>query len=197
MYLKTVTDAEARGTIADIYARARNERGFVMNATRCWTVRPDVLPAYDNFLETIRGQFSLGMRAWRLITFVAAKEVPSTYCSQVYSKALLADLGSKEQVLAVQRDFRTAGLPDREVAMLAFAEQVARDASRITVDDVALLRQLGFSDVEIGDIALCASFRCFVSRYFDAVGAGPEPGFLDENPAFRAAMTVGKPLEQV
>ena len=195
MYLKTVSVAEATDRIAEIYSRSSAERGFVMAATRCWTVRPDVLPVYEAFLETIRGKFSLGMRAWRLITFIAAKEVPSTYCSHVYSKALLADLGSKEAVLALQRDFRHAGLGDKEVAMPAYAQQIARDASKIGEDDIDTLRRTGFSDVQISDIALCASFRCFVSRYFDAVGAGPEAVFIDDDSAFRTAMTIGKAVE--
>ena len=196
MYLKTVSETEATGQIAEIYSRSAAERGFVMAATRCWTVRPDVLPVYDAFLDTIRGKFSLGGRAWRLITFVAAKEVPSTYCSHVYSKALLADLGSKEAVLALQRDFRHAGLSDKEVAMLAYAEQIARDASKIGEADIDVLRRAGFSDVEISDIALCASFRCFVSRYFDAVGAGPEAVFIDADREFSTAMTIGKSVER-
>ena len=78
--------------------------------------------------------------------------------------------------------------------MLAYAEQVARDASKITQHHIEALREYGFSDVEISDIALCASIRSFVSRFFDATGATPEPIFLDDDGQFRDAMTVGKPL---
>ncbi|UXN72840.1 hypothetical protein N8D56_17100 [Devosia sp. A8/3-2] len=78
--------------------------------------------------------------------------------------------------------------------MLAYAEQVTRDASKITQADIDALRAVGFTDVEISDIALCASFRCFLSRFFDATGASPEPIFFDEDPEFREAMTVGKPI---
>lgn len=78
--------------------------------------------------------------------------------------------------------------------MLAYAEQVARDASKITKADIEALRAVGFTDVEISDIALCASFRSFISRFFDATGATPEPIFFDADPYFRDAMTVGKPI---
>jgi alkylhydroperoxidase family enzyme len=78
--------------------------------------------------------------------------------------------------------------------MLSYAEAIGKDASRVTNADIAALRAVGFSDVQICDIALCAAFRCFVSRFFDAVGAGPEPVFIDKNANFRTAMTVGKPL---
>jgi len=78
--------------------------------------------------------------------------------------------------------------------MLAFAELVARNASRVTQAHIDRLRAVGFTDVQISDIALCASLRCFMSRFFDAVGAKPEPYFLDEDEAFRTALTVGKAL---
>ena len=40
-------------------------------------------------LDEARGKFSLGLRAWRLITLIAARHIPSTYCSYVYGKQLI------------------------------------------------------------------------------------------------------------
>ena len=119
--------------IAELYAAQKAQDGFVMSAMRCWTARPDLLPIYRDFADKIRAGFSLSPRDWRLITFVAAKQVPSTYCSHVYGKQLIADLGSKEAVVAVQRDFRSANLSEREVEMLSYAEMIAEDASRLRI----------------------------------------------------------------
>ncbi|MEH2508327.1 putative peroxidase-related enzyme [Bradyrhizobium sp. AZCC 1578] len=194
MFLKTVDETEATGRIAKLYAAQKAQSGFVMSATRCWTARPDLLPIYQEFADKIRTGFSLSPRDWRLITFVAAKQVPSTYCSHVYGKQLLADLGSKEAVMAVRRNFASARLSERDVEMLRYAETIASDASRVTAKDIERLRAVGFTDVQICDIALCAAFRCFVARFFDAVGAGPEPAFIDADADFRKAMTVGRAI---
>lgn len=192
MFLQTIAEEDATDRVAEIYARQKSQMGFVMAATKCFTARPDLLPIYTDFSDKIRSGFSLGLREWRLITLIAAKHIPSTYCSYVYGKQLIGDLGSREAVLAVQRDFRSAGLSDRDVEMLAYAEKVTRDASRISPLDIERLRSVGFTDRQICDIALCAAFRCFVSRFFDAVGAGPDAAFIDEDAEFRSAMTVGK-----
>ena len=72
------------------------------------------------------------------------------------------------------------------------AETISRDASQVSQEHIERLRSVGFTDVQICDIALCAAFRCFVSRFFDAVGAGTEPAFLDSDAQFRGAMTVGR-----
>lgn len=192
MFLKTIAEAEATGQIAEIYAKQKAQMGFVMETAKCMTTRPDLLPVYMDFVAKIRGGFSLGERGWKLITFIVAKHVPSTYCSMVYGQQLIEVLGSRDKVMAVQRDFRTAGLSQKEVAMLAYAEKIALDGSHITQADIDKVRAAGFTDHEICDIALCASFRCFISRFFDATGAGPEAAFLDEDRAFRKAMNVGR-----
>jgi uncharacterized peroxidase-related enzyme len=192
MFLRTIAEGDATGGIAEIYEKQKSQIGFVMAATKCFTARPDLLPAYTDFSNKIRAGFSLGVREWRLITLVAAKQIPSTYCAYVYSQQLIGDLGSKEAVLAVQRDFRSAGLSDKDVAMLAYAEKIAKDASKVTEADIHGLRSAGFTDQQICDIALCAAFRCFVSRFFDAIGAGPEAAFIDDDVEFRSAMTVGR-----
>ncbi len=192
MYLQTIAEQDATDRVAEIYQRTKSQLGFVMATAKCFTTRPDLLPLYTDFSDQIRAGFSLGVREWRLITLIAAKHIPSTYCSYVYGRQLIDDLGSKQAVVAVQRDFRSAGLSDKDVAMLAYAEKVTTDASRVSQRDIDALRAVGFTDRQICDIALCAAFRCFVSRFFDAVGAGPEPVFVDSDEQFRTAMTVGK-----
>ncbi len=70
---------------------------------------------------------------------------------------------------------------------------MARDASQVLPADIEALRKAGFTDANISDIALCAAFRYFIGRFFDAVGAGPEGAFLDEDPVWRERLTVGRP----
>ncbi|PXA98952.1 alkylhydroperoxidase [Nostoc sp. 3335mG] len=192
MYIKTISPAEATGEIAALYEAEIASMGRVMEATACWSARPDMLLPVENLLHRLRDNFSLGLLNFRLITFVAARHVPSSYCSHVYFRSLSGMIG-REQALAVRADYRTAGLSEAQVAMLDYAEMITRDASQIREQHIASLRAAGFSDLNIADIALAASFRSFMSRYFDAVGATVEPNFLDDDPAVRAQMAVGKP----
>lgn len=193
-FLQTVPDDEATGEVAKIYRQEIDASGYVPESTRALTTRPDVLVAYTSFVGAIRGGFTLPARDWRLITLVAAKHIPSTYCSLAYGKGLLGDLGSPEAVLAVQRDFRQAGLSPRDVAMLEYAEKVTIAASKIEQADVDRLREHGFSDAQISDIALCAAWRNFISRFFDAVGAMPDDEYRALDPSFRDPLCVGRPF---
>ncbi|HET6158084.1 MAG TPA: hypothetical protein VFE34_07060 [Dongiaceae bacterium] len=147
MYLQTIAEEDATGRIAEIYAEQKAHFGFLMEADMCWTTRPDLLPLFTEFFDGVKGGFSLGTREWRLITLIAAKQVPSTYCSYVYGKLLTGDLGSKEAVLAIQRDFRNAGLSEKEVAMLAYAEKITKDASQVLEADIERLRAVWASPI--------------------------------------------------
>ena len=194
MFLETVAEEDATGAIAEVYAKEKAGVGFVPEAARCLSTRPDLPPLFEAFFDGIKANFSLSGREWCLITFVAATHLRSTYCSQVYSHRTLELGESKELLLAVQRNYRTAGLTDREVAMLAYAEKVTVAADQVKQSDINRLRAFGFTDRNILDIALCASFRCMLSKLVDATGAVPEPAFQDSDLDFRAAMTVGRSL---
>lgn len=101
---------------------------------------------------------------------------------------------SDEQLEAIARDHRTAGLPAAEVAMMDFAQAVTLRAHAIRREDVDALRAQGFSDAEILDIALAAAARNFFSKVLDAVGAEPDARYRDElPPGVRRALAVGRP----
>jgi uncharacterized peroxidase-related enzyme len=191
MFIKTIEPEEATGEVAELYQAEIAGMGQVMQATQCWSARPDMIVPVERLLHQMRDGFSLGLLNFRLITLIAAKYVPSSYCSHVYFRTLSGMMG-REQALAVQRDYRSAGLSEQQVEMLVYAEKITRDASKITKADIDRLRAVGLTDLNIADIAMAAAFRNFMSRYFDAVGAEPEVAFLDEDPAVRAEMAVGK-----
>lgn len=191
VYIKTIEPADATGEIAALYEAEKVSMGCVMEATQCWSARPDIIVPVEALLHQIRDNFSLDLVDFRLVTFVAARFVPSSYCCHIYFKALSGMLG-RETALAIHRDYRNAGLSEQQIEMLAYAEKITRNASSISAHDIERLRSVGFSDLNIADIALAASFRNFLSRYFDAVGATVEETFLDEDVGIRAELAVGR-----
>jgi hypothetical protein len=108
---------------------------------------------------------------------------------------LRSGIFTSEQLQAIARDYRHAGLPPAEVAMMAFAQKIAADANRVGAGDLDELRRHGFSDTDILDIALTAGARCFFSKVLDGVGAAPDAAFmtLDEN--LRRTLAVGRPFD--
>jgi alkylhydroperoxidase family enzyme len=99
-----------------------------------------------------------------------------------------------EQVEAIVRDYRQAGLPEEEVAVMAFAEKVTRQAHSVTPADIDVLRGYGLTDAEVLDIVLATAARSFFSTALDAVGAEPDVAYLDLEPELREVLAKGRPL---
>ncbi len=100
-----------------------------------------------------------------------------------------------EQLEAIVRDFRNAGLEPAEVAMMAFAEKLTLHAYKVTPEDVDALRAHGFSDAEVLDIVLAAAARSFFSKALDALGAEPDEALRHMEGSLSRTLAVGRPLE--
>ena len=71
---------------------------------------------------------------------------------------------------ALMENYRTAPLKPEEKQLLAFAEKMALDASRITAEDIERLRAAGFSDRAILDAAHVTGFFSYMNRVVQALG---------------------------
>ena len=96
-----------------------------------------------------------------------------------------------DQVAAIVRDHRTAGLTDQEVAVVEFALKLTDHAYKVTPHDVDGLRAMGLSDEEIVDVAAAAAQRNFASRLYDALGAEPDEAYRQLEPSLLEALDVG------
>lgn len=76
---------------------------------------------------------------------------------------------------AVLENFETAPIPEREKALWRFLERVNRESWTTTADDVARVREAGWSDEALYDaISVVALFR-FFNTWADAHGVTPMP----------------------
>jgi hypothetical protein len=63
-----------------------------------------------------------------------------------------------------------------------------------TAADVEQLKKHGFTDAEVFDIACAVSARAFWTGIHEALGVEAEPSLLEMDPAFIAALAVGRPV---
>jgi alkylhydroperoxidase family enzyme len=107
---------------------------------------------------------------------------------------LRSQVFNDEQVEAIARDFRTAGLTPAEVAMMEYAQKIALQAYKVTPEDIDRLRAHGLSDETILDVALTAAARCFFSKLLDAVGAEPDQEYQEMPSSLQEALVQGRPF---
>jgi uncharacterized peroxidase-related enzyme len=169
--IHTPSEAEVDGAAARLYADDRESLGYVASHTRATALNPDAVAAFEQLVRSVVP--SLGMRRYELITLAAAGALGSTACRAHHGLKALGFIDADE-LERIARDYRTAGLPREEVAMMAFAERLSGDSATMTQADAAELQRLGFSDREIVDIAFAAAARNFYSRSLHALGVEPD-----------------------
>jgi uncharacterized peroxidase-related enzyme len=190
-FIKTVAPAIAQGEVLEMYERQQAAWGYVPNYAKVFSGRPEVLARWGRLLAEIKRPMS--KRRFELVTFAAALELRNTACSLAHGKALL-EFFSSEEVLKMKENKFSDSVTETEKAIFRFARQVAKNASQVTSGDIDLLKKHGLNDDEIFDIAATAAGRAFFTKLLDGLGVETDSTFLEQEPAFRRAMTVGRPI---
>jgi len=191
-FIRTLSPDEVDGVVAAMYLRQQAAWGFVPNYAKVFSHRPEVLARWGQLLAEIRRPMS--PRRFELVTFAAAHELRHSACTLAHGKKLREFLVD-DDIIALAAGRIGGALTDAEQAMVAFAREVARDASRITSTQVQALNAKGFSDAEVFDIAATAAGRAFFTKLLDALGVEPDSPFLELEPALREALTVGRAID--
>jgi len=160
------------------------------NYERAFADRPDVYQAWVQLNGAIKA--GMDLRRYELATLAAARRLRSSYCSLAHGKVLRERFGEPVREIALDR--RDAGLDEIDVAVMDLAELVLDDATSIGGSDLRRLRDLGLSDVEIMDVVLAASARCFFSKTLDALGVEPDASYGELEPELREVLVVGRPI---
>jgi uncharacterized peroxidase-related enzyme len=160
-------------TESPLYPPDEAQYGYVPHFTKVFALQPAAYAAWQALNRSVKSATDL--RRYELVTLAAARALDSRYCSLAHATVLQDKLFSTAALRMVVADYRAAGLPDEEVAMMDFAGLVARDPNAVTAADVERLRGHGFTDAEIFEIVLIVCARRFFSGVLSAVGAEPDP----------------------
>ena len=118
-----------------LYARARQDYGYLPNMFRAFSLRPEYMQAWTGLLGAIKAR--MDPRRYELVTLAAAGELRSSYCALAHgSVLLLGGFFNEPDLRAIAADYRDAGLEPAEVAAMDFAVAVVRDAAGIGRADV-------------------------------------------------------------
>ena len=103
---------------------------------------------------------------------------------------------SADELIAIVKDFRNAGLPDEEVAMMSLAQKIVTHANQVNEQDIDELRKYGLTDEEIMDVILTSAARSFFSKTLDALGVMPDDVYLDLEPELIQVLSLGRPFSK-
>ena len=171
------SQAEATGLTARIYAQDIDDLGYVGSHTRVLALNPEAYVAGDALFDAISS--AMDPRQYELVTLAASLGVQSRHCRLAHGRKSLG-IFDLDELVRIARDYETAGLSPAEVEMMRFAEKVSTGAANMTDADSQRLRDAGFDDREIVNIALAAGARNYFSRAIQALAIDVDPSPLDD-----------------
>ncbi|MEL6171192.1 MAG: peroxidase-related enzyme [Pseudomonadota bacterium] len=145
---------------------------------------PNVLQAYAFDIEKLNsftsmyndlmlGDSGLSKLEREMIAVVVSSINRCWYCQVAHGAAVRALSGQPELGEAMVMNWRAADLDERHVAMLTFAEIVTKNSSATVEADRQALRDVGFSDRDIWDIASVVGFFNMTNRVASATAMQP------------------------
>ncbi|MCP4362768.1 MAG: peroxidase-related enzyme [Chloroflexi bacterium] len=157
-----------------LFAKAREKIGFVPNVFVAYSFRPTHFwPWFTHFRELTSGESDLSSAEREMISVVVSSENHCLYCLVSHGADLRAALEDPVLGDRITLDYRRAGLDERTTAMLDYAVKITLNPVECNQDDIEHLRQLGFSDEAIFDIAEIAAMYNFTNRLAAATGMMP------------------------
>jgi uncharacterized peroxidase-related enzyme len=166
--------------------------GFVMNLTRLWAWRPDVLEAFAGMRSRLLQASTLSPREQAVIVCAAVASLGDSYCSLAWGEKLASRADADLAAAVLRGDFGKLPQP-RERALAEWAWRVASDPNATTSSDVERLRAAGLSEREIFEATALVAFRAAFSTINSALGAQPDWQVALAAPApVRAAVTYGR-----
>jgi alkylhydroperoxidase family enzyme len=191
--IETIAPADALGALQSMYLRQQRAWGYVPNYARIFCYRPEVMARWGQLLAEIKRP--MDKRRFELVTFVAAHELHHTACALAHGQKL-REFFTEAQILAIAEGRLEGVLGEAAQAIVGFARRIARDASSVSADEIAALKQHGYTDAELFDIAATAAGRAFFTKLLDALGVTADSALIAGSDAFREKLTLGRGIDE-
>ncbi len=148
--------------------------GLVPNVLRSYAFDIDKLNAFTGlYNDLMLAPSGLSKLEREMIAVVVSSENSCWYCQVAHGAAVRELSGDPALGEAMVMNYRVADLDPRQTAMLDFSIKLTKSSATIEEADRQALRDVGFSDRDIWDIASVAGFFNMSNRVASAVAMQP------------------------
>jgi uncharacterized peroxidase-related enzyme len=166
--------AELIPAMGAYFQKCRDKIGFVPNVLTAYAFDMAKLEAFVAFYNDLMlAPSGLSKLEREMIAVAVSSENKCFYCLTAHGAAVRQLSGDPVLGEMMVMNYRAAELLPKQRAMLDFAVKVTNASHTIEEPDRDELRQLGFSDRDIWDIAAVASFFNMSNRMASAVDMRP------------------------
>ena len=165
-----------------LFAVCEAKLGLIPNVLAAYSHEPEQLRTFSRFYNEIMfAKTGLETLEREMIAVVVSSMNHCYYCLTAHGQAVRQYSGDPILGEQMVMNYRAAELSDRHIAMLDFAAKLTQDSSTIVEEDRQQLRDAGFDEKEIWDIANVAAFYNMTNRMAAAVDMQPNCEYHSRN----------------
>ena len=156
------------------FSVCREKLGLLPNVLAAYSNDPAQLEAFTNFYNILMlGESGLSKLEREMIAVVVSSANECFYCLTAHGAAVRQYSEDPALGELMVMNYRVADLSDRQRAMLDFARKMTERPAEMNEQDRQSLRDVGFSEKDIWDIANIAGFFNMTNRVASAVDMLP------------------------
>ncbi len=172
-WIRTIDEEHATDLLKTYYKKYGDPFEGVDNIWKAHSMNPESLRFHYEFHKHLAtGKSGLSRMQREMIGVVVSAANGCAYGVRHHGKGLFQLTKNKALLAAMEGDFKTADVPQKDITMLEYARKLTLTPAKIGKEDVDALRGAGFKDPDILDIALLAAYCNLESRL--ATGLGVE-----------------------
>lgn len=166
--------ADLEPALKAYFAKCEEKLGFIPNVLQAYAFDNAKLKGFIDMVDDLMLADSGISKLEREMIAVAVSAVNHChYCLTTHGAAVRQRSKDPELGEKVAQNYRAAELPPRQVAMLDFAVKLTESPDKMVEADRQALRDSGFTDRDIWDIAATASFYNMSNRMAAATEMRP------------------------
>jgi uncharacterized peroxidase-related enzyme len=169
-----IAPAQLSPAMTAYFDKCREKIGFVPNVLATYAFDNAKLEAFAAFYNDLMlAPSGLSKLEREMIAVAVSSENKCFYCLTAHGAAVRQLSGNPILGEQLVMNYRTADLSPRQRAMLDFAVLMTNHSHEIEEEDRQVLRDVGFSDRDIWDIAAVAGFYNMSNRMASAIDMRP------------------------
>ena len=158
----------------DYFRVCEEKLGFVPNVLKAYAFDNKKLRAFIDMVDDLMlGESGLSRLEREMIAVAVSAINHCHYCLTAHGAAVRYRSNDPEFGEMIEHNYRMAEVTPRQKAMLDFAVKLTEAPDKIENADRDMLRQLGFTDRDIWDIAAVAGFFNMSNRLASATDMRP------------------------
>jgi uncharacterized peroxidase-related enzyme len=170
-WIKTIDEDHATDSLKVCYKKYGDPFEGVDNIWKAHSLNPEALRFHHELYQQLAtGKSGLSRMQREMVGVAVSAANRCEYGVRHHGKVLHQLTKNPFLVKAMEGEYASADIPQKDVAMLEYARKLTLHPSEVQKADVEGLRSAGFKDAEILDVALFVAYCNFENRLASGLG---------------------------